>query len=92
MALTAENVYVTYNNGASGPFGGTSCAAPLWAGMMALANQQAVASGQPLVGFINPAIYEIANESIYNSVFHDITTGKQHFHGQSGCVLCRDGL
>ena len=44
VALTADNVYVTYNNGGSGNFGGTSCAAPLWAGFTALINQQAVAA------------------------------------------------
>ena len=32
VALTADSVYVAYNNGGSGGFGGTSCAAPLWAG------------------------------------------------------------
>jgi Pro-kumamolisin, activation domain/Immunoglobulin I-set domain/Carbohydrate binding domain/Viral BACON domain len=75
VALTAENVYVKYGNGQSETVGGTSCAAPLWAGLMALVNQQAVAAGKPVVGFINPAIYEIANESISSISFNDITTG-----------------
>jgi subtilase family serine protease len=75
VALTAANISVKYNNGQTGTFDGTSCAAPLWAGFTALVNQQAVAAGKPVVGFINPAIYEIANESIYNSAFNDITTG-----------------
>ncbi len=48
-------------------FGGTSAAAPAWAGIMALANQ---ANGRPL-GFVNPAIYEIGN----SRSFHDITQG-----------------
>ena len=43
VALTADNVFVDYNNGSSGGFGGTSCAAPLWAGFTALVNQQSVA-------------------------------------------------
>jgi len=59
VALTGENVYVLYNNGGSGTFGGTSCAAPLWAGFTALVNQQAVANGRATVGFINPALYTI---------------------------------
>ena len=75
VALTAENVWVTYNNGISGPVGGTSCAAPLWAGFIALANEQAAAMGVPPVGFINPAIYAMASQAGYGSVFHDITTG-----------------
>jgi len=95
VALIAENVYVSYGNGGSGNFGGTSCAAPLWAGFMALVNQQAVAGGKPVVGFINPAVYEIANESIYNSVFHDTTSGNNAspaspngFFAVSGYDLC----
>ncbi|MDR3456416.1 MAG: protease pro-enzyme activation domain-containing protein [Verrucomicrobiae bacterium] len=75
VALTAENVYVSYGNNQAAAVGGTSCAAPLWAGFMALVNQQAAAGGKPVPGFINPAIYELANESVYNSVFHDTTTG-----------------
>ena len=47
VALTADNVYVIDGNGGSGVVGGTSCAAPLWAGFTALVNQQAAASRQP---------------------------------------------
>lgn len=50
VALTGDNVFVDYNNGGSGVFGGTSCAAPLWAGFMALVNQQAAAAGQGRIG------------------------------------------
>jgi hypothetical protein len=79
VALTADNVYATYGNGSSTAgfyLGGTSCAAPLWAGFMALVNQQAATGGSTAgQGLINPAIYEMANESGYNSLFNDITTG-----------------
>ncbi|HET9078388.1 MAG TPA: S53 family peptidase [Acidimicrobiales bacterium] len=51
--------------------GGTSASAPLWAGLIALADQQA---GHPL-GLVNPAIYRIATGSQYHRAFHDITTG-----------------
>src|ERR1019366_4866690 len=64
VALTADNVYVLYGNGQSGAFGGTSCAAPLWAGFTALINQQATAGGQPPVGFLNPALYTIGKGPI----------------------------
>ncbi len=57
------------------PEGGTSLAAPLWAGLIALANQQAAANGQPSVGFVNPALYAIAKSTNYQSCFHDIITG-----------------
>jgi uncharacterized repeat protein (TIGR01451 family) len=75
VALTADNIWVVYNNGSSGAFGGTSCAAPLWAGYAALINQQAIANGQSTVGFINPAIYSIGKGASYKQDFHDITTG-----------------
>jgi subtilase family serine protease len=51
--------------------GGTSAGAPFWAGLIALADQEA---GHPL-GFVNPAIYRIARGPLYHRVFHDITTG-----------------
>jgi subtilase family serine protease len=51
--------------------GGTSAAAPFWAGLIALADQEA---GHPL-GFVNPAIYRIARGPQYHKAFHDITTG-----------------
>jgi Pro-kumamolisin, activation domain/Viral BACON domain/Subtilase family len=75
VALTGDNVYVIYNNGSAAIFGGTSCAAPLWAGFIALVNQQAAAAGSQPVGFLNPAIYEIGRESTYAANFHDIITG-----------------
>ncbi|MGA9352715.1 MAG: choice-of-anchor D domain-containing protein [Terriglobales bacterium] len=56
-------------------YGGTSFAAPMWAGYLALANQQAMLNGNPTLGFINPEIYSIGLSSNYNSDFHDITQG-----------------
>jgi hypothetical protein len=95
VALTADNVYVRYGNGKSGTFGGTSCAAPLWAGFTALVNQQAVASGRSTVGFVNPAIYTIGNGANYAVDFHDITTGNNtwpsspaNFYAVPGYDLC----
>jgi hypothetical protein len=82
VALTADQVYVYYGNGTTGVFGGTSCAAPLWAGFMALVNQQLVLNtgkATNSVGFINPAIYAIGNGSnagaSYATCFHDTTAG-----------------
>lgn len=53
--------------------GGTSAAAPMWAAMVALANEQAAKLGKKPLGFLNPAIYKIAGGSHYGSDFHDIT-------------------
>ena len=56
-------------------FGGTSFAAPMWAGYIALVNQQLAAHGESSIGFINPTIYSQSVTSSYGSEFHDITSG-----------------
>ena len=81
VALTAFNVWVDYFNGLSGPFEGTSCAAPLWAGFTAVANQQAAADGKPSLGFLNPALYALGEGSTYVDFFHDITVGNNFWPG-----------
>ena len=49
-------------------YGGTSFAAPMWAGYLALANQQAATNGDT-IGFINPIIYPAAVGSSYSTLF-----------------------
>ena len=56
-------------------YGGTSFAAPMWAGYIALVNQQLANNGQPSIGFINPTIYSQNVTSAYATDFHDITSG-----------------
>ena len=51
--------------------GGTSASAPLWAGLIALADQHA---GRHL-GFVNAALYRIARSVRYHQAFHDVTAG-----------------
>ncbi len=84
VALTGDNVYVSYGRGSGGSVGGTSCAAPLWAGVTALINQEAVAAGRTNVGFLNPAIYALGKSASFNSSFHDITTGNNFWSGSPG--------
>ena len=61
-------------------YGGTSFAAPMWAGYIALVNQQLANNGEGTIGFINATIYA-QNESggaltsAYATDFHDITSG-----------------
>jgi subtilase family serine protease len=50
---------------------GTSGSAPLWGGLIALADQYAHHD----LGFVNPLIYRIARSSSYSQAFHDITIG-----------------
>ena len=77
VALTADvQMFLICNNGKAMEVGGTSAAAPLWAGFVALANQQAAVNKKPPVGFLNPAIYRIGGKSGQASDdLHDITTG-----------------
>jgi subtilase family serine protease len=64
--------FVFYEAGEWNLAGGTSASAPLWAGLMAIANQMA---GHPL-SFINPALYKLATSSHYAQDFRDITAGE----------------
>ena len=57
-------------------YGGTSFAAPMWAGYIALVNQQLATDGYSPVGFLNPLLYaENVNSTTYAADFHDITSG-----------------
>jgi uncharacterized repeat protein (TIGR02543 family) len=95
VAAAAENIFVAADNGQLETFGGTSCAAPLWAGFAALVNQKAASLGMPAIGFINPVLYNIGMESSYGANFHDITTGNSfniytpsQFAAEPGYDLC----
>ena len=68
-------------------YGGTSFAAPMWAGYLALVNEQAVANGNHTVGFINPSLYTIGGGSSYGSDFHDITSGSNGYSATTGYDL-----
>lgn len=62
-------------------YGGTSFAAPMWAGFVALINQQRAAVAKKRIGNFNATIYP-ENESggkltaTYTTDFHDVTSGK----------------
>ncbi len=68
-------------------YGGTSFAAPMWAGYLALVNEQAVTDSQPTLGFINPALYDIGLSSSYDTDFHDITSGSNGYSATVGYDL-----
>jgi kumamolisin len=68
-------------------YGGTSFAAPMWAGYMALVNQQGAINGNPPLGFVNPAIYTIGLGAGYTTAFHDITIGTNGFPAVTGYDL-----
>ncbi|HTA50608.1 MAG TPA: protease pro-enzyme activation domain-containing protein [Verrucomicrobiae bacterium] len=69
-------------------YGGTSFATPMWAGYLALANEQAASNGDT-IGFIDPIIYPAALTSSYGTYFHDITSGScGTYSGITGYDLC----
>jgi subtilase family serine protease len=79
VALTASwfhDPYALITGGEFVPNGGTSAAAPTFAGMVVLLNQYLMAAGAqqyPGLGNINPALYHLAQTA--PSAFHDITSG-----------------
>lgn len=54
------------------PFDGTSGASPLWAGFMALVNEQSALEGGPALGNANTALYSLGKGASYTDYFHDI--------------------
>jgi kumamolisin len=64
-----ESGYEVRVDGSDTVVGGTSAVAPLWAGLIALFNQQL---GNP-VGFVNPLLYNTVASS--SGAFHQITEG-----------------
>jgi kumamolisin len=71
----------------SNEWGGTSFAAPMWAGYLALVNQRAAAKKHKPAGFINPTIYPLALGKTYGTLFHDITSGNNGFPAVKGYDL-----
>ena len=59
----------------------------MWAGYMALVNQQSVTNGKGPLGFINPSLYSIGAGSSYSTDFHDITSGSNGYSATTGYDL-----
>jgi subtilase family serine protease len=70
--------------------GGTSFAAPAFAGLLAIMEQKLATGGG--LGNINPLLYQLAaNSTTYASAFHDITTGNNQVPCTSGSPNCPTG-
>jgi alpha-tubulin suppressor-like RCC1 family protein len=77
VSAEANNLAFVVDRQLFGGFNGTSAAAPIWAGFVALANQQAAMSGIQPVGFADPVMYAMAKTAgtandIYAITFNDI--------------------
>jgi subtilase family serine protease len=71
---TGMAFYCSCNGGGWDQAGGTSASAPLWAGIIAVADQMA---GHPL-GNVNPGIYKLGTSATASRDFRDITTGNNN--------------
>jgi subtilase family serine protease len=65
--------------------GGASMSAPMWAGIVALADQARQQTGRGRLGFLNTALYAIDRNPIqYARDFHDILVGTNAFDSPVG--------
>lgn len=82
IALNADpsTGYSIYYNGQWTIYGGTSCAAPLWAAFTALVNQKRASAQLATVGFINPTLYAIGTSTLQTTDYHDITSGNNLYY------------
>jgi subtilase family serine protease len=95
VALAASNAhdpYIIVTGGDVGGVGGTSAAAPSFAGMVAVLNQYLVENGVQAksgLGNINPKLYSMA--AAKSGVFHDVTTGNNIVPCQTDTPDCTNG-
>lgn len=84
--------FLLCSGGTCGVSGGTSAAAPVFAGMLTLVNQYLTSKGvitQPGLGNVNPVLYALSRNN--PGAFHDITRGNNMVPcaavgGTSGCI------
>jgi kumamolisin len=79
----AINVQGTFTQG-----GGTSQAAPIWAGLTVLIDQYLLSKNLPVAGFVNPALYALASGHPRYPPFYDVTVGSNlHYAAKPGYDL-----
>jgi kumamolisin len=76
-----DGVWIFLHGKLSYGWGGTSDAAPMWAGLYAIVLQK-YGGTAPYVTL--DRLYQIGASSAYASAFHDITTGNNHYKGARG--------
>ena len=72
VAAYSVNFDVIYG-GAEGPINGTSCSGPTFASIISLLNDELIAAGRPVLGFLNPWLY-----SNVSATLTDITSGNNY--------------
>jgi pseudomonalisin len=84
LASPYTSGYITVIEGGETIVGGTSAAAPNWAGIVALVNQAASAAGS---GALNTRLYALARQQYArgsSGPFHDVVAGNNSFNGVTG--------
>ncbi|KAJ6535711.1 family S53 protease-like protein [Mycena capillaripes] len=71
VALQGWNFEI-FDDGEDGTVGGTSASAPTFAGLLTLINDELISAGKPVLGFVNPFLYEV---SASGKGFTDVTEG-----------------
>ncbi|HTB22145.1 MAG TPA: protease pro-enzyme activation domain-containing protein [bacterium] len=69
VSMVADSIFLEAEDGKSFSAGGTSAATPLWAGVLALVNQQIAPT---TVGLANPLLYGAASAGSYAADYNDI--------------------
>lgn len=65
--------YQVWQGGDPGAVDGTSCATPVWAGIIQNLNAQRIQAGKPVLGYLNPLLYAVYHMN--PKAFTDITVG-----------------
>ena len=79
VSTTGRDITIIVN-GTTQPVLGTSASTPIFASMVALANEQLLNAGQPTLGFLNPLLYSAGAAAVFN----DITIGNNPGCGTPG--------
>ena len=91
VSLNADPVtgYIIVLNGNEVQVGGTSAAAPIWAGFMTLVNQVRSQQNKSPMGFLNPTFYSLFKSSQYSQLMNDINdlSTNGHFPAVTGYDL-----
>eukprot|EP01064_Diplonema_japonicum_P031768 TRINITY_DN5790_c1_g2_i1.p1 TRINITY_DN5790_c1_g2~~TRINITY_DN5790_c1_g2_i1.p1 ORF type:complete len:542 (+),score=186.64 TRINITY_DN5790_c1_g2_i1:47-1672(+) len=74
------NVLICVERVCGMPVAGTSCASPIFTGVLALVSDALIAAGKPALGFVSPALYKAYGTN--PKTFTDVTTGSTQ-----GCEL-----
>ena len=68
---------------------GTSCSAPIWAGIVATLNSYQKSRGKPVLGFLNPMLYAMWEDD--PTLFQDIQVGNNWCTEEGCCPVREDG-